>query len=89
MSFYKESVCSDETNGYVYHRAEASGVSLLQCLNDVVDEVLNNIHHIRVILATDAELSHLVISYISGYVGFHVIEPRYRISELRVPFLEG
>jgi hypothetical protein len=89
LSFYKESIVSTERNGYVYHRAEANQVPVLECLNGMVDEVHGNIRHIQTMLKGDPDLSEAVNAYIRGYIGFHVIEPRYKISELGVSCLTG
>ena len=85
LSFYKESIASSERNGYVYHRAEASQVSVLKCLDDMVDEIHGNIQRVEGILRSDPDLLEVISTYIRGYIGFHIIEPRYKIHELEVP----
>ena len=88
LSFYKESIKSTERNGYVYHRTEASQVSIVECLNEIVDEIHDNIRRVEDMLMSDPDLSEVVNAYIRGYIGFHVIEPRYKIDELGVPCLK-
>ncbi|KAJ5935473.1 terpenoid synthase [Penicillium verhagenii] len=88
LSFYKESIVSSESDGYVYHRAEVNQVTPLQCLNEMVDEVHDNIDRIEAMVVGDADLFEVAKAYIRGYIGYHIIEPRYKIGELGVPCLK-
>ncbi|RAL04545.1 terpenoid synthase [Aspergillus ibericus CBS 121593] len=73
LSFYKESVISSERNGYVYHRAQASQVTIPDCLNGLVDEIHENIRRVEDIVADNPKLREVVHSYMRGYIGFHII----------------
>ncbi|KAJ6031440.1 terpenoid synthase [Penicillium herquei] len=89
FSFYKEAILSSEHDGYVYHRVQAEKISVVECLNRIVDELHARIRRIEATVASDSELSKIVMGYVRGYLGFHITEPRYKISELNVPSLKA
>ncbi|KAJ5691604.1 terpenoid synthase [Penicillium malachiteum] len=89
FSFYKEAILSSEHDGYFYHRVQAEKISVVECLNRMVDEVHARIHRIEATLANDPEVAKIGVAYIRGYLGFHVTEPRYKISELNVPSMKA
>lgn len=89
FSFYKEAILSAEHDGYVYHRIHAERISVAKCLNGIVDQLHEKIRCIKATLASDPELHEVAMAYVRGFIGFHVTEPRYQISELNVPSLKA
>ncbi|KAJ5741057.1 hypothetical protein N7493_000929 [Penicillium malachiteum] len=73
----------------VYHRVQAEKISVVECLNRMVDEIHARIHRIEATLASHPELSKIAMNYVRGYLGFHITEPRYKISQLNVPSLKA
>ncbi|KDR81204.1 hypothetical protein GALMADRAFT_20330, partial [Galerina marginata CBS 339.88] len=80
LSFHKESLAG-ETNNYIHNRARVAQKSVLETLQDVVDETLAACARItKVLQSTDAAIPWK--RYVNGYLAFHVTEKRYRLSEL-------
>lgn len=84
LSFYKESILSDERNTYVFHRAASEGAPVLDVLRRMGQEAKQLAQNIRLTVSTSPELSMVVDDYITGYIGFHVSQPRYKLFELGI-----
>ncbi|KAJ6023959.1 terpenoid synthase [Penicillium herquei] len=89
FSFYKDGILFPPHGGYISQRAQTEDISVVECLNRMVDELHATISRIEATLASDPELSKVAMAYIRGYIGFYVTNPRYRIDELTVPSLEA
>jgi Trichodiene synthase (TRI5) len=89
LSFYKESIISDERNNYIYQQAIAQRTSVHEVLWNLVREIMGYIDNINRTISTNPNLFRFVDAYIRGSIGFHIDVPRYRLSELDIPELAG
>ncbi|KAI0732213.1 Trichodiene synthase-domain-containing protein [Fomitopsis betulina] len=80
LSFYKEELAG-ETGNYMSDRARASGKSVQDTLQDVVDETIITVERIRNILG-EGPVRDAWESFASGWIAFHTHSPRYRLKEL-------
>ncbi|CCL98542.1 uncharacterized protein FIBRA_00542 [Fibroporia radiculosa] len=80
MSFYKEVLEGDTTN-YISDRARVTSKSILETLQDTVDETVAAHHRIRSILGEGAARDAWD-SFANGYISFHLGDPRYRLRDL-------
>nr|GAT42580.1 predicted protein [Mycena chlorophos] len=87
MSFYKESMVGDERDNAIHMHACATGEGLTQALLDYRASCLELIRRLR---ATAAELGpdvqRKVDEFLNGYMAFHLMVPRYRLSELSLSY---
>ncbi|RDW84225.1 uncharacterized protein DSM5745_04551 [Aspergillus mulundensis] len=82
LSFYKESIASDERDNYVYIYAAAHGLSVEEALEQLVDKTVECVRNVRSILSSEPELLEYAESYIQGCIALHFYLPRYKLSEL-------
>ncbi|KAI1095300.1 isoprenoid synthase domain-containing protein [Rostrohypoxylon terebratum] len=85
LSFYKESIVSDERLNYVHNSSRASRVTPIQALEDVRLSLIDGVQTIREVLAVDPQLQSNLDQMLHGYVMFHFGASRYRLSELGIP----
>jgi hypothetical protein len=82
LSFYKESIVSNERNNPVYLRAQQSTSQVRDVLCSLSREIEVYVTRIKASVSDDKTLLQIVDAYLQGYVGFHVSQPRYRLEEL-------
>ena len=79
LSFYKEELEGDDRN-VVHCRAKWSGKDVHNILKDIVDEVTEAIASSRSFLS--GKEREAAEAYMSGYISFHYLAPRYRMDEI-------
>lgn len=79
-SFYKEELAG-ETENFVHERARVTGKSVPEALSDTVDEAIASTLAARKILGDTPE-GEVCEAVMAGYTRFHLVEARYRLSEL-------
>jgi trichodiene synthase TRI5 len=89
LSFYKESIVSDDRNNYVYQEAMAQRISVHEVLRNLARQIMGYIENIKRTMSTNPDLSKFADEYIRGSIGFHMDASRYRLSELDIPELAG
>ncbi|KAJ5375424.1 hypothetical protein N7517_007430 [Penicillium concentricum] len=89
LSFYKESIVGDERNNYVYHRALSDCIRVSDVLHRLVEENTARIDNVKATVSESPALLQMVDAYIRGFVGFHVMRPRYKLNELEIPSLRN
>lgn len=80
LSFYKEELAG-ETGNYMSDRARASGKSVQDTLQEVVEETIVIVERIRNILG-EGPVRDAWESFASGWIAFHTNSPRYRLKDL-------
>ncbi|KAL4903974.1 isoprenoid synthase domain-containing protein [Aspergillus multicolor] len=84
LSFYKESIASDERDNYCYIYAAAYDLSIEHALEQLVNKTVECVRNVRSILSSAPELLEYAESYIQGCIALHFYLPRYRLSELHL-----
>ncbi|KAN0067520.1 Isoprenoid synthase domain containing protein [Elaphomyces granulatus] len=87
LSFYKESIVSDDRNNFVYQQAMAQRISVHEVLRNLARQIMGYIDNIKRTMSTNPDLSKFADEYIRGFIGFHMDASRYRLSELDIPEL--
>ena len=80
LSFYKEEL-ANETNNFVHDRARVTGKGIKAVLQDILEEVINAVTRAREILQGEKE-KETWERFLSGYVAFHFLSPRYKLETL-------
>ncbi|KAI1375404.1 terpenoid synthase [Hypoxylon crocopeplum] len=88
LSFYKEEK-AEEKNNYLHHRARYESKDVRTVLEDVIKQVLEGVHRTRVVVQGRAPYEQALNSHILGYVGFHMLNDRYRLKEVGLGEEEG
>lgn len=81
FSFYKEELVGESVN-YVSLIAAIRGISKIQALDSLSNDVVDAHKRCLQILSKDAYEAYLRFSH--GYVGFHVSLDRYKLNELKL-----
>jgi hypothetical protein len=84
MSFYKESMVSDERDNAIYLHAIANNQSPLESLLDYQRSALGYLDNIRAYINAEPSLKIQVEEFLHGYLAFHFTYPRYRLEELNL-----
>ncbi|KAK8150317.1 hypothetical protein G3M48_002887 [Beauveria asiatica] len=83
LSFYREVIVGNESNGVLLQRSKANGWSLRDAVKNCSERCLKIVEYIR-----SADLSHkvrpIVDEFVLAYITFHLRTPRYRLSELQI-----
>lgn len=84
LSFYKETIVGDEEMNYICNFARASQISVLDSLRLTSDKAVHCVKNIRAFLyqAKCLRILNLTEHFIQAYVGQHVAEMRYKLSDL-------
>ncbi|XDG03119.1 hypothetical protein ABKA04_002734 [Annulohypoxylon sp. FPYF3050] len=85
LSFYKESIVSDERLNYVHNSSRASSVTPIQALEDARSSLVDGVRTVREVLAADPQMHNNLEQLFYGYVMYHFGAARYRLSELGIP----
>jgi len=80
LSFYKEELAGEKDN-YIHDRCLITRKNINTVLKDVVDEVVASVNRSRKILKGENE-KRTWERFMRGYVAYHYMSPRYRLSEL-------
>jgi len=80
LSFYKEELAGERDN-YIHDRVLITKKDVDVVLTDVVNEVVASVQRSRVILKGEKEKKTWE-QFMAGYVAYHYMSPRYRLSEL-------
>ncbi|KAM3426295.1 hypothetical protein NHJ13734_009537 [Beauveria thailandica] len=84
MSFYKESESKEDFN-FVRAYAVSHGITQLQTLEHIADQIFECADRARAIVAADPLLLKFVDAWINGCVTFQIVLPRrYLLSELEI-----
>ncbi|KAF5859799.1 hypothetical protein ETB97_002408 [Aspergillus alliaceus] len=89
LSFYKESIVSNERNTAVFHQAAGGNKDVLEVLRELITRTKGYISRIHKTLAGSPTLLSYAEAYLRGFVGFHMSQSRYRLSELNIPALDA
>ncbi|KAI0900626.1 putative trichodiene synthase [Annulohypoxylon nitens] len=84
LSFYKESIVSDERLNYVHNCSRASSVTPAQALQDACSSLIDSVRTVREVLAADPQMLNNIDKLFYGYVMFHFGSARYKLSELGI-----
>ncbi|KZT00027.1 terpenoid synthase [Laetiporus sulphureus 93-53] len=80
LSFYKEELAG-ETDTYIHERASVTGKSVPETLQAVISDTVAAVERIRDILG-EGEVRDAWESFAAGYIGVHMINPRYRLKDV-------
>lgn len=80
LSCYKEEL-EEDTDNYIYTRADVTGKSVSETLRDVIDEWFAARERIRGMLPPGPPRAAWD-SFEAGFVSMHLVLPRYRLQEL-------
>ena len=80
LSCYKEEL-DEDTDNYIYARAEVTGKAVPETLSEVIDEWFAARGRIRQMLPP-GKLRATWDSFEAGFVSLHLVLPRYRLQEL-------
>ncbi|KAJ7050040.1 isoprenoid synthase domain-containing protein [Mycena amicta] len=82
LSFYKEELVG-ETANYIHNRARVTKKPPLSVLAEVAEEALAARDRVTAVLrACGSEGLHAWVTFVQGYLAFHVTQDRYRLKEL-------
>ncbi|KAJ7773740.1 isoprenoid synthase domain-containing protein [Mycena maculata] len=82
LSFYKEELAG-ETANYIHNRAGVNGKPPANVLAEVAEEALAAQNRVTAALhACGSEGIHAWVTFVHGYVAFHLTQDRYRLNEL-------
>ncbi|KAI1452570.1 putative trichodiene synthase [Annulohypoxylon moriforme] len=88
LSFYKESIVSDERLNYVHNYSRANDLTPIQVLQDTCSSLANCVRIVRKALAADPQLCNHFEQFFHGYVAYHFGAGRYKLSELGIPEID-
>ena len=80
LSFYKEEK-KGETNNFMHDRARVTGKDVRVVLLELLEEVVASVHKVREILQGEKEREAWE-RFLSGYISFHLMTPRYQLLSL-------
>ena len=80
LSFYKEEK-RGETNNFMHDRARVTGKDVRVVLLELLEEVVASCHKAREILQGEQEREAWE-RFLSGYISFHLMTPRYELLTL-------
>lgn len=80
MSLYKEEL-QDDSDTLIRHRAAASNQDVITLLKSMVDETVTAVERVCGVVGRRQEVDAWK-SFVTQYVAFHYMSPRYRISEI-------
>lgn len=80
LSFYKEDLAGD-TSSYIHARTRITKKSLRDTLSEVVEEVVAAVDRVRKHLG-EGPARDAWDSFESGYISFHINNPRYKLAEV-------
>lgn len=80
LSFYKEEKAGD-TNNFIHDRARVTGKDVRVVLLELLEDVVSAVHKVREILQGEKEREAWE-RFLSGYVTFHLLTPRYELMTL-------
>lgn len=83
LSFYKESIVSNERNNYVYNYAAAHEISVARAFDVIADRMVECIRNVRSVLGSQPEMLRYVEGFIQGIVAVHGLS-RFRLSECNI-----
>ncbi|KAF9468658.1 isoprenoid synthase domain-containing protein [Collybia nuda] len=85
LSFYKESMDNEEGN-YVTNRSLVHGKPPIRVLSEVADEAYAAYSRVSKSLKTQGtpEAYKAWMTFVHGYITFHVTQGRYRLEELNI-----
>jgi hypothetical protein len=81
-SFYKESIVGRERLNYVCNVANVRSKTYKEALIFIVEEFRERIRRIRYVLREWPDVLQVVEEFFSGYVLFHLEQPRYLLKEV-------
>ena len=81
LSFYKEEVAG-ETGGVVHMLAECRASTKFKALEQLVDECVEAHERALRIFKHDKDAYNAYMSFAQGYVDFHFVPGRYKLSDL-------
>ncbi|KAH8809352.1 putative trichodiene synthase [Xylogone sp. PMI_703] len=84
LSFYKESVISNDRLNYISNYSRVKNITPLQSLETISAELVTCIRNIRTTLADYPEMQGHMEQLFHGYIMFHMSASRYRLSELEM-----
>lgn len=85
MSFYKESILSDETINYVWNLATVHDVSISEALRHTCARAIRSVNNIRtVLLFQDPQMLDTTDQFIQGYIAWYLKQARYRLSDIEI-----
>jgi predicted ATP-dependent protease len=89
LSFYKETMVEDEDMNYICNLARARQITVLDALRVASDKALQCVRTIRAFLgqANGQGILDTTEQFIQAYVGRHVVEARYKLSDLDIEIL--
>ncbi|KAG8421886.1 hypothetical protein J3458_003722 [Metarhizium acridum] len=84
LSFYKESIVSDERLNYIYNHSRASNSTPLQSIWSTHLALITCVQNIRKTLSTSPQTWRNIDQLINGYVMYHFGASRYKLSDLGI-----
>ncbi|KAK8012943.1 hypothetical protein PG991_010318 [Apiospora marii] len=81
LSFYKEEIAGENDN-FISQMAMYEDKDKLAVVEDLVDDVAQAVARIRATIRGKEPYASAVEDHILGYVAFHKLSPRYRLSEV-------
>ncbi|KAJ8456874.1 hypothetical protein ONZ51_g11863 [Trametes cubensis] len=84
LSFYKETLRGDTDSSYVYLRAAAEAKEPLAVLQQLVEETVADVFHMRAMTSADSQVAEICDKHLMGYLEFHMIAERYGLGELQL-----
>ncbi|KAI0844291.1 terpenoid synthase [Daldinia vernicosa] len=81
LSFYKEEKAKEKEN-YVNYRAHYEGNDTRTVLREIIEQTQNAVQRMRVVVKGREPYEQALNDHILGYVAFHILSDRYRLSEI-------
>ncbi|KAF5329790.1 hypothetical protein D9619_009251 [Psilocybe cf. subviscida] len=83
LSFYKEEIRGEEDN-YISQVAKAQGLTKNEVLKKLANDVANTTNRLNKILEGDPDAYHAWSGFKSGYIHYHISNPRYKLDDLHL-----
>ncbi|EKM53546.1 uncharacterized protein PHACADRAFT_125341 [Phanerochaete carnosa HHB-10118-sp] len=80
LSFYKEELAGD-TKNFIHDRARVTGKDTRTVVVELLEDVVAAVHRVREILEGEKEREAWE-RFLSGYIAFHLLTPRYQLATL-------
>ncbi|KAJ2980616.1 hypothetical protein NQ176_g2528 [Zarea fungicola] len=90
LSFYKESIVSNERQNYICNYAATKNITIMQALKETQCTLVKCATDLRNAAreTNDAKMQQCIESIVNGYIMYHFSATRYRLSDLDIQQIE-
>ncbi|KAJ5872618.1 uncharacterized protein N7529_004971 [Penicillium soppii] len=89
LSFYKESMVSNERLNYICNYSKVHGLTISDSLRSVCRETAQNLKNIRAVLSNEPEILKTTEMFVQGYIAWYLNQTRYKLADMVIHGSDG